>query len=205
MATASFQLLRPYVWKQYLTHLIFSYSAPSQTEPVGPIFKIDQVGDHILPSSLLQPWCKPVHISRDWHLTFWMISLLPPLLLLFSTQQSVLACQVFAASCLRVQDKVLTYDIPPHHPHLLRSLSSLHTKHSSLPPVPGSHAVWPFSAAPSPFVSLVKYLLSHPLSLAIPAKSLFPPLLHFSPYYSMLSNILYNFADLFCLLPVYLH
>lgn len=121
MATPSFQLLRPYVWKWYLSHLIFSYSTSSQTESVGPIFKIDQVGDHIFPSSLLQPWCKPVHISRDWYTTFWMISLLP-LLLLFSTQQSVLACQVFADSCLRVQDKVLTYDIPPHHPHLLRSL-----------------------------------------------------------------------------------
>ena len=200
MATPSFQLLRPYVWKWYLTHLIFSYSTSSQTEPVGPIFKIDQVGDHIFPSSLLQPWCKPVHISRDWYTTFWMISLLP-----FYPAVSVSMSGLCGFLSQGTRQSAHIWYTPSSPSSSALSPSSLHTKHSRLPPIPRSQAVWPFSGAPFPFVSLVKYLLSHRLSWAIPAKSLFPPLLHFSPYYSLLSNILYNFADLFCLLPVYLY
>lgn len=197
MATPSFQLLRPCVWKWYLNHLIFSYSTSSRMEPVGPIFKIDRVGDHISPPSLLQPWCDPVHISRDWYIqpSEWFPR--SHHCSLFSTQQTVLACRVFVDSCLRVQDRVLTYDMPPHHPHLLCSLpSSTPSTQPASYSKPGSLTLFRGSL---PFVSIVKYLLSHPLSLAIPAKSLLCFLFHLDTHCFLIYYIILLTYFVYCL------
>lgn len=93
--------------------------------------------------------------------------------------------------------------MPPHHPHLLCSLpahSTPSTQPASYSKKPGSLTLFRGSlplCVYSQISSFSPTLFSHSCQI--------PPLLPFSPQYALLSNILYNFADLFCLLPVYLH
>lgn len=166
MTTPSFQLLKPKVWKSCLTHLIFSYSTSNQTVNLlalpskqiqMPITSYPHHGYHPGASHHNLKWINAVTSS--------LIVLLPPWLLLFSTQQSVILLRQISMWRLgwKHSNRFLSQSKSqsPHRWYASSPSSSLFSpcslclSHSSLLTVPGkSQSAWAFSMAPSSPVSL---------------------------------------------------